>query len=102
MIWWAWLVLLVSVALVGAISVAVQKPGRARDVTAWVGAVAFYVVLIGMFGGWTLAALERGSRGAAAGLGLLTALFSIGLSVALARTAGALRRSASGDASATH
>jgi hypothetical protein len=101
-VWWAWLVLLVSVALVGSVAVAAQGPGRGRSVTAWLGAVGFYVVLIGMFGGWTLAALDRGSRAGLLGFGFLTAMFSIGLVVALFKTAAALRSGGAGEASATH
>lgn len=102
MVWWTWLILLAAVAGAGALAVAAQRPGRGRDVTAWLGAIGFYGVLIGMFGSWTLAALERGSRAGLLGFGLLTAVFSIGLLVALSRTAAALRRSGPGDASATH
>lgn len=102
MVWWMWLVLLVAVALVGSLAVAVQRPGRGRNVTAWLGAIGFYVVLIGMFGGWTLAALDRGSRAGLLGFGFLTAMFSIGLVVALYKTAAALRRGGPGEASATH
>lgn len=102
MVWWIWLVLLVSVALAGSLAVALQGPGRGRNVTAWLGAVGFYVVLIGMFGGWALAALDRGSRAGTIGFGFLAAMFSIGLVVALFKTAAALRSSGPGDASATH
>lgn len=102
MIWWMWLVLLVAVALAGSLAVAVQRPGRGRNVTAWLGAIGFYAVLIGMFGGWTLAALERGSRAGLVGFGFLTAMFSIGLLVALYKTAVTLRGSGPGDTSATH
>jgi hypothetical protein len=101
-VWWAWLAMLVGVALVGAVAVAVQRPGRARDVTAWLAVVGFYGVLVGMFGDWARAALARGSTGALIGLGFLFALFSIGLLVSLFKTAGAVRARGSRDASATH
>jgi len=101
-VWWVWLALLVGVALVGSIAVAVQRAGRARDVTAWLGAVGFYVVLVGMFGDWARGALASGSTAALIGLGFLFAMFSIGLLVALFKTASALRSGGSGEASATH
>jgi hypothetical protein len=101
-VWWMWLALLVGVALLGSIAVAVQRPGRARDLTAWLGAVGFYVVLVAMFGDWARAALASGAKGPLIGLGFLFAMFSIGLVVALFKTASALRRRGSGDASATH
>ncbi|HSJ95921.1 MAG TPA: hypothetical protein VLC53_02545 [Myxococcota bacterium] len=102
MAWWVWLALLVMAALVGATAVAVQRPGRARDVTAWLGAVAFYVVLIAMFGDWARASLASGSRMGTIAFGTLAALFSIGLVIALVKTAGALRGRGPGQESATH
>jgi len=102
-VWWSWLVLLVSAALAGAVAVALQRPGRARDVTAWVGTVGFYVVLVAMFGGWAREALADGARGRWIGLGLLAALFAIGLVVALFKTvAAARRRGGPGESGATH
>ena len=102
MVWWAWLALLVSVAFACSAAVALQRPGRGRDVTAWLGAVSFYVVLVGMFGSWARDAFADGSRGALVGLGFLAAVFSIGLVVAVFKTAGALRTRAGQDVSATH
>jgi hypothetical protein len=102
LVWWAWLALLVAVALSGAIAVAVQRSGRARGVSAWLGAVAFYAVLVGMFGDFWRAALAEGSTRGKIGFGFLTGFFTIGLLVALVRTAAAARDRAPGDAGATH
>lgn len=104
MVWWLWLSVLLAVALAGSLAVAAQRPGRARDVTAWLGVVGFYAVLVGMFGDWARGALAAGSTAGAVAFGGLTALFSLGLGVALFKTARALRGSRSGgdDAGATH
>jgi hypothetical protein len=102
MVWWAWLALLVSVALAGSLAVAVQRPGRARDVTAWLATVGFYLVLIGMFGDWLRGALASGSWGGRIGFGFLVTFFSIGVVVALWKTAGALRGRGPGETGATH
>jgi hypothetical protein len=100
--WWTWLVALVSVALVGSIAVAVQRPGRARNVTAWLGAVGFYVPLVGMFGSWARASFEGGSWGGRIGFGFLAAMFSIGLVIAVFKTIGAARSRGPTEAGATH
>jgi hypothetical protein len=102
-VWWAWLLVLVGVASVGSVAVAAQRPGRARDATAWLGVVGFYVALVGMFGGWARDALAGGSRAGGIALAVLAALFSIGLVVALSRTVSVLRGGGgSGDPGATH
>lgn len=100
--WWTWLVALMAVAVVGSVAVAVQKPGRARDVTAWLGAVGFYVPLVGMFGTWTRESLASGSWAGRIGFGFLAVMFSIGLVVALFKTIAATRHHGAGEASATH
>jgi hypothetical protein len=104
LVWWHWLGALVAMALAGSVAVAAQRPGRARDVSAWLGVVGFYLVLVGMFGSWAIGALEKGQSLRTTAFGLLAALFSIGLVVALFKTGRAARRSGAGapDAGATH
>ena len=100
--WWTWLVALVAVAVVGSIAVAVQRPGRGRRVTAWLGAVGFYVPLVAMFGSWARDAFAGGSWGGRIGFGFLATMFSIGLVIALFKTLAALRSDGAQDAGATH
>jgi len=100
--WWMWLASLIGVALLGSLAVAVQRPGRGRTVTSWLGAVAFYVVLVGMFGSWVHGALARGAKGPLVGLGFLLAIFSLGLLVALYKTFAAARGRGPGESGATH
>jgi hypothetical protein len=100
-VWWVWPALLVAVAFVGALAVAPQRPGRARNATAWIATVAFYAVLVGMFWDFTLDAIASGSKARYA-LGFLAALFSIGLPVALFKAGLSFRSGGAGPEGATH
>jgi len=101
--WWTWPLALVTVAAVGTVAVAVQKPGRVRTVTAWLAAVGLYVVLAGMFGTWARESLAGGSWAGRLGFGFLAVMFSIGLVIAVFKTIAAARgRGAGGEAGATH
>lgn len=100
-VWWVWPALLVAVAFVGALAVAAQRRGRARNTTAWIATVAFYAVLVAMFWDLTLDAVASGSKARFA-FGLLAALFSFGLPVALFKTGLSFRSGGAGPESATH
>ena len=99
---WVWMGSLVAIALLGSIAVALQRPGKARDVTARLAAVCFYVVLVGFFCDRTLAARGSDSSRGLFAFGFLTAFFGIGLALSIVKTVGAIRGRSSGDVSATN
>ena len=99
---WIWMGSLVAVALLGSIAVSLQRPGKARDVSARVAALCFYVVLVGFFASQTLAAHASASRRGLVAFGFLTVFFGMGLALSLVKTVGAIRGRSSGDVSATN
>jgi hypothetical protein len=93
---------LVAVALLGSIAVALQRPGKARDVSARLAALGFYLVLVGFFGTQALAAHATASTRGLVAFGFLTAFFGIGLALSVVKTVGAIRGRSSDDVSATN
>ena len=81
----------VALVVVTWLIVSFSSPGPRRAVFEWLGAVGLYVALLALFINLVNRSLASGNRIGLFAFGFLTALFSIGLVLAVVQTLSSLR-----------